>query len=259
MLRNIDFTSRALRLLLGGLSILSVMWGGTQCASAEQNDPSTSSHRPGMVVVIRGLAGYWPSCGSFCQRVRNYGEHVVTYNMGLEARMNSDQIVSEMRSGRWSHLRIVGYSNGADAAIEVARDLQGRGVFVERLILIEPTNPRNIPGNVGYCYNIYESRPRTDWMPAFRGMNVQRESGRTVLYNYDVARTRGRMTQLNHFDFSADSQVQSIAAWQAGAPAGSRSANNAIASNPQTADAKTPGNQSRTTTANADDADAIRQ
>jgi len=227
-------------LLVGFVSAFPVTQ--VHCLMAEEVNATSNPDRPGLVVVIRGFSGYWPGCDNYCRRVRSYHEYVTTYNTGLEARINTEEIAAEMQSGRWSQLRIVGYSTGADAAIEVARGLNQYGIRVERLVLIEPTNPSTIPGNVGYCYNIYESRPRTDWLPVFRGTRVQRESRRTALINYDVAGTRRSLTRLNHFDFSADPQVQAIAAFQAGAPSRTQAASVATpsATEIETSDTETP-------------------
>lgn len=200
--------------------------------------------RPGLTVVIRGLAGYWPGCDTFCQRVRRYGEYVQLYATGIEAGADSANIAGQVRAGYWSHIRIVGYSFGADAAIEYARDMQRHGVQVERLILIEPTTPGTVPGNVAYCYNVYESRPRTDWVPAFRGVAVQRESWGTRLVNHDVARTRSSLTRLNHLNFSYDAQVQSIAAYQAGVRFKTAPAVNIAQQQPAAAASATVANQS---------------
>jgi pimeloyl-ACP methyl ester carboxylesterase len=183
----------------------------------QQAVPATQPARPGLTVVIRGLAGYWPGCDNFCARMRGYGESVQLYTTGIEAGQDSANIAGQVRAGYWSHIRIVGYSFGADAAVEYARDMQRYGVLVERLVLIEATTPGTIPGNVSYCYNIYESRPRTDWVPALRGVPVRRESYATRLVQYDVTRTRSSLTRLNHLTFSHDAHVQAIAAYQAGA------------------------------------------
>ncbi len=186
----------------------------TPCKGHEVADEPRSA---GLVVVIRALAGYWPGCDEYCQRVRNYGEHVVVYANGNVALSETENLVAKVRSGRWSHLRIVGYSLGADAAIELSRKLQQYEITVERLILIEATNPEKVSSNVCYCFNAFESRPKTDWIPILRGIQVDRESASTCLINYDVRKVDPKFTRLNHLTFSADPDMQTLIAFQAGA------------------------------------------
>jgi pimeloyl-ACP methyl ester carboxylesterase len=202
-----------------GVLLISAALSEAVCFGDEQAGVAAAASRAarGVVVVIRGLIGYWPGCGTFCQRVRAYDEDVLLYTP-LDARWHAATLASRMQSGRWSHLRIVGYSQGADVAIELARDFQKYGVPVERLILIEATAPKSIPRNVGYCYNVYGKRPSTDWLPAFRGVSVRRESTGTYLTNHNVRPNDLRLSRLNHFNFASDARLQVLAAYQAGAP-----------------------------------------
>lgn len=86
------------------------------------------------------------------------------------------------------------------------------------MILIEATRRGDVPDNVRYCFNIYESRPRTDWLPIFRGLQVRVVSSATYLINYDVRRNGSGLNRLHHFNFPSDNQLQALAAYQAGAP-----------------------------------------
>lgn len=189
----------------------------SDCSGGDYTPQASAVNRPGLVIVIRGIGGYWPGCNQFCESVRQYGEQVVSYTPS-GALIRVPEFVSEFQSGKWNHLRIVGYSRGGDAAVELAHELRAHGIGVERLILVEATSPRYVPDNVLYCFNVYESRPRTDWLPVFRGVQVQAASSATYLINYDVRLSSSRMGRLNHFNFATDGQMQAVLAYQAGAP-----------------------------------------
>ena len=212
-------TNSCHRCLGVALLTISAVLFQTPCVGNDDEgaDASSEDTARGVVVVIRGLAGYWPGCDTFCQRVRAYGEDVIAYKPENVQR-HTTQIVAGIQSGRWSYLRVVGYSKGADGAIELVRTFQRYGISVERLILIEATTPNSIPGNVGYCFNIYSSRPVTDWLPVLRGVRVRRESTDTQLINYDVRKNGSRLSRLNHLNFPSNAQLQTLVAHHAGAP-----------------------------------------
>lgn len=187
------------------------------CSATDYTSQAAAANRPGLVIVVRGLAGYWPGCNAFYQKVRQYGEQVVPYTPSA-AVAYAPEIAAEIQSGKWSHLRIVGYSRGGDTAVELSRELRRYGIEVERLILIEATAPGDVPDNVRYCFNIFESRPRTDWMRIFRGVQVRAVPSATYLINYDVRLNGSGLNRLHHFNFPTDNELQALAAYQAGAP-----------------------------------------
>lgn len=225
-------TFGVLALLISAVQPVSV------CSGDDYTSQAAAANRPGLVIVVRGLAGYWPGCNAFCQKVRQYGEQVVPYTPSA-AVAYAPEIAAEVQTGRWSHLRIVGYSNGGGAAIELARELRRYGIEVERLILIEATRPGDVPDNVRYCFNIYESRPRTDWMRIFRGVQVRAVSSATYLINYDVRLNGSGLSRLHHFNFPTDYEVQTLAAFQAGAPSNGEPAA-VVVTTPVTAEVEIP-------------------
>lgn len=204
-------TIGVLALLVSVVPVVSV------CSGADYTSQAAAANRPGLVIVIRGLVGYWPGCNAFCQKVRQYGEQVVPYTPSA-AVAYAPEIAAEIQTGKWSHLRIVGYSRGGDAAVELSHELRRYGIEVERLILIEATSPGDVPDNVRYCFNIFESRPKTDWMRIFRGVQVRAVPSATYLINYDVRLNGSGLNRLHHFNFPTDNELQALAAYQAGAP-----------------------------------------
>jgi pimeloyl-ACP methyl ester carboxylesterase len=212
--------SACLRFCLFVVSLAaSSLLSGKLLLADEDVTPSSEAAQAssGGVLVVRGLAGYWPDYEQFCHRVSAYGEEVIVGTPQHVSQLVS-AAASKMQAGQWSQVRIVGYSYGADAAIETSRTLSRYGVTVERLILIEATSPRTVPGNVAYCFNIFAGRPHTDWLPAFRGVSVVPESEGTYLINYDVRYYWPELCRVGHFDFATDARIQSFVAHQAGAP-----------------------------------------
>jgi hypothetical protein len=154
----------------------------------------------GEVVVVRAIASYSPGYPEMLAQLQAHGYRVRTY-IPSTAILAADEIARDRQSGRSSgELVVFGYSLGADASLTLARKLGERGLTVDRQVLLEPTIPPSVPGNVRYCFNLYESRPYRDFVPALRGIGVQRESANTELVNYDLRKYRpsgsGRTTHL---------------------------------------------------------------
>src|SRR5262249_48565359 len=113
---------------------------------------------------------------------------------------------AEHEAGRWSGpLILVGHSIGADDQIRVAKRLNAAHVPVDLLILIDPTDPPNIPPNVRHCVNIFKSQPVVDYVPVFRGVRVRAaDPTDTLIENIDLRRTKvGFGTEvINHFNIA---------------------------------------------------------
>ena len=56
-----------------------------------------------------------------------------------------------------SPLILIGFSYGADDAIEIARRLQDAGKSVNLLITIDPVTPPPVPPNVRLCYDYFQT------------------------------------------------------------------------------------------------------
>lgn len=136
------------------------------------------------VYFVRGGLGYWPRVRKFACATRTRGYRT--------------QITRVMQIGRTARyikknhgcapIIIVGYSSGGDSACLICRRLRRAGIPVDTLILIESTMGVAVPDNVQYCFNIYKSNPRRDWIPFLRGLPVAAD-GCTQLINVDVRYT----------------------------------------------------------------------
>jgi hypothetical protein len=147
--------------------------------------PFGSASRPN-VVVLRGIIGYWPFIEPFEKGLCAEGICPTTaFAEGYPQVAN--EIEEGRRSGRWQGpLVIVGYSSGANCALKLCRDLGGRGITVDKLVLLETSYRDLVPENVRHCVNIYKSQPVTDWIPIFRGIPLCAESDTTELVNRDI-------------------------------------------------------------------------
>lgn len=164
------------------------------------------------VLLIRGGAGYWPGAQALADDLNQHGfdaKVAVPWTYGGHAA----EIAEKFRTGRLNGpVTIVGYSSGADSACLLCGRLQQQGVPVSTLILIESTLGVEVPGNVSYCLNLYESRPRTDWIPAFRGIRVSTQSPHTYMVDWDVA-TNPQLAWLrsyNHFTLSSSPEARAL-------------------------------------------------
>lgn len=163
------------------------------------------------VILIRGGAGYWPGIGELAARLERSG-FAPTIVQCWEHRAVADEIAAAVRQGRMpGGVVIVGYSSGADAACHMARRLKSHGVRVDTLVLIESTLGTEVPSNVRYCINYYESRA-LDVIPVFRGVPVARAGRGTQIVNVNVGRHPGleSLAALNHFTVPNSPQLHSM-------------------------------------------------
>jgi len=140
------------------------------------------------VILVRGLAGYWPGAEPLAHRLRHQGLDASVV-FGSEGKGVACSLAQEYRCDPDGvPIVLVGYSLGANEAIKIARRLDRQGIPVDSLVLIDCPYHDTIPPNVLRCLNIYRSRPLTDWIPAFRGLPLAAESSATDLENFDTHR-----------------------------------------------------------------------
>jgi pimeloyl-ACP methyl ester carboxylesterase len=80
---------------------------------------------------------------------------------------------------------LIGFSYGADHAIDIARRLDAAKINVPFMITIDPVTPPKVPVRVGETYNYYQS-DFWDFLPWFRGVPLKSESAYPTVYNIDV-------------------------------------------------------------------------
>jgi pimeloyl-ACP methyl ester carboxylesterase len=88
-----------------------------------------------------------------------------------------------------SPLILIGFSYGADDAIEIARRLQDAGESVNLLITIDPVTPSPVPANVRLCYDYFQTNGVWDIFPWLRGIPLKSD-GVVKLINVDIRAQR---------------------------------------------------------------------
>jgi hypothetical protein len=68
-----------------------------------------------------------------------------------------DKIVKERESGQANRLVLIGHSQGANNAIDMARELEKHGVQVDLIITLVPWLQNPVPTNVARAVNYYQS------------------------------------------------------------------------------------------------------
>jgi len=160
--------------------------------------------------VIRAIAGYSPGYRDMVQRLNASGCRTRIYSPA-QAVFAARRIEEDLQTGELQRpFVIVGYSMGADAGTVLSRKLARRGIVVDRLVLVEPTIPTRVDPEVA-CFNIYESRPKTDWWPMLRGIPVQSTAGTGAITNYDLRLYDPALAeQTTHLEFTRNAVVREI-------------------------------------------------
>jgi len=83
-------------------------------------------------------------------------------------------------------LVLIGFSYGADDAIEVGHTLEARHIPIDLLITIDPVTPNTMPSVVRKGVNFYQSNGVWDMLPFLRGIPVEPEQSSADLQNIRV-------------------------------------------------------------------------
>ncbi len=187
---------------------------GVGCSSAPIDYSQAKADKPGSTFLILGLWNVF-SKGllDVTNELNEEGHHARTIS-GSQWRDIGDRIIKADRAGELRRpLVLGGHSLGADKALKLAAKLQDAGITVDYIVLLDATNPPMVPGNVKQCHNIFLSHPKTDWIPAFRGIPVETENPETELINFDVRSAEaGPLSDIdfNHFDIESDPDIQAL-------------------------------------------------
>src|SRR5262245_3694499 len=126
--------------------------------------------------------------------------------------MVAERMIGARNTGRLQGpVVLVGYGTGANRALSVARQLGARGIPVDKLVLLEPSEGGRVPPNVQECVNIYKPQPWSEIIPYFSGAHILAESGATRLVNYNVREFNdGRYDGDNHFTLTANPFIRNL-------------------------------------------------
>ncbi|HEY8751297.1 MAG TPA: hypothetical protein VIM11_25160 [Tepidisphaeraceae bacterium] len=146
--------------------------------------PSYSS-RIGHVYLIRGWRDLWSSgIDRLAMEMRQDGLNAQAFR-AAQWRELADAIDRSHQS-QDNPIVLIGFSYGADDAIEVSRRLHQP---IDLLIAIDPVTPPIVPGNVRMCYDFYETNGFWDVFPWLRGIALNSDA-KSNLVNIDLRKQR---------------------------------------------------------------------
>ena len=166
------------------------------------------------VYLFRGIAGYWPNADGMAGWMVSRGYTPQIY-CSRDVRRLTSVLIQEHDQGTSGPIEVIGYSYGASAAVRLARNLMAQGICVDRMVLIECYDYPEIPPNVRYCVNLYETR-RMDSLTLFRGTPARADASSTTLIDIDISCAPGweDLRANNHFTMADDPRVQEFVAQQ---------------------------------------------
>lgn len=202
-----------MRLALVGM-LLFVVLLSSGCSSAPIDYSQAEPDKPGSTFLILGLWNFFSKgLMDVTDELNEEGYYARTLS-GYAWQDIGDRIIAENQAGELRRpLVLGGHSLGADKSLKLAWKLQKAGIDVDYVVLLDATNPPEVPANVKRCHNIFLSQPATDWIPAFRGIPVKTQSDQTELINFDVRSAKtGPLSEIdfNHFDIESDPDIQAF-------------------------------------------------
>jgi hypothetical protein len=109
------------------------------------------------IYLLRGLANVFSrGMDEMGARLQSYGyaPHVLNHR-GWQ--VSSDTIARNYRNGRTAPIILIGHSLGANAAFQIAKRLQTKGIPVAYLATFDPTRRFTVPSNVRSFVNFYQN------------------------------------------------------------------------------------------------------
>lgn len=184
------------------------------CSTPRIDYSQAEANKPGSTFLILGLWNFFSKgLVDVTDELNDEGYYARTLS-GYAWKDIRDHIIRTERAGELRRpLVLGGHSLGADKALKLAADLNEVGIAVDYVVLLDATNPPEVPGNVKRCHNIFLSHPKTDWIPAFRGIAVVAENPETQLINFNVRDAEsGPLSDIdfNHFDIESDPDIQAL-------------------------------------------------
>jgi len=141
--------------------------------------------RVGRVYLIRGWRDLWSQgIDTLAAELREQGVDARVFR--AEQWHEVAEAIDRAGIPAGEPLVLIGFSYGADDAIEISRVLHRP---VDLLIAIDPVTPPSVPGNVKLCYDFYETNGLWDVFPWLRGIPLKAEEP-GELVNVDLRKER---------------------------------------------------------------------
>jgi|SRR5690242_19525749 len=149
------------------------------------------------VYLIRGWFGVFSTgMDTIAEQLRAKGVRAEAI-MHLSSKATVTKIIGEREAGQTGRLVLVGHSQGALNAIEMARELKAHDIPVDLLITLVPFLPDPVPSNVVRALNYYQ-------VPGWGMPLVGAPDFKGELANIDV----GKQLSIFHITIDKTSEVQ---------------------------------------------------
>ena len=130
--------------------------------------------KPAPVVLFRGWRDLWSDgIDRLADELRADGLDATVFKDGQAAEVTSALVARARDAALPGPVVVVGFSYGADDAIDLARRLDAAGRGVDLLVLLDPVTPAAVPPSVRRCVNFYQSNGVWDALPWLRGVPVR--------------------------------------------------------------------------------------
>ena len=154
--------------------------------------PAAHTPRAGEAYLLRGWRGLWSEgVDTLAEELRSAGVDAMVFRADQAGKL-AEALSRRYELAATSHapLVLIGFSYGADDAIEVARKLNEHGIGVDLLVTIDPVTPPEVPANVKVCRNYYEPNGPWDALPWLRGIPLHEDTA-------GLAGKPGRLVNVN--------------------------------------------------------------
>jgi hypothetical protein len=160
--------------------------------------------RLGRVYLIRGWRDLWSQgIDSLAEELREQGVDARVFRAAQWHEVA--EAIDQANIPAGEPFVLIGFSYGADDAIEISRVLRRP---VDLLIAIDPVTPPSVPGNVKLCYDFYETNGVWDVFPWLRGIPLKAEEP-GELVNVDLRAERRDLVEeaTSHSTIAADEKL----------------------------------------------------
>jgi pimeloyl-ACP methyl ester carboxylesterase len=132
--------------------------------------------RSGEAYLLRGWRGLWSEgIDRLGDELRDAGVDAEVFRADQAPALGDALVERFGKPGPHMPLVLIGFSYGADNAVQIAAKLRRAGIGVDLLLTIDPVTPPPVPGNVRMCRNYYQSNGPLDLFPWLRGIPLQPE------------------------------------------------------------------------------------
>lgn len=163
----------------------------------------------GNVFLVRGWRDLWSGgIDVLANEIRSEGMNAQVYRDSQWHELVGSITRHDRSNSALRPLVLIGFSYGADDVLRIAERLDRDHIPVDLLITIDPVTPPPVPGNVGVCYNYYQTNGIWDVFPWLRGIPLK-ASRPGQLMNVDIRRNRPDLLEpnLSHATIAADPKL----------------------------------------------------